>query len=126
MSESGFFAVDNRLLRPALEAELLAFRQARGRGDRVAAWTALERAHIYSQPDAWQHTRVHGIMLAYGLRLGDGREVWGQILRLAVAAIGTLLSRAPVGNTGRAEVPILQPMPVPPDIAATLEAARRH
>lgn len=47
--------------------------------------------------------------------------MFGQIVRLIVAAPGSWSGRVPVGNTGRSDVPLMQPMPVPDDLAALLE-----
>lgn len=107
-------------LRPHVERELGAGRDARRRGDVTAAWLALERAHILSQPAAWLHTRVHLAMLVLAVRTRDVRELAGQMARLAVAGVGSWLRRYPAGNTGRARVPINQPMPIPADLAALL------
>lgn len=106
--------------------EVAAYQIARTANRTVDAWAALERAHILSQPDPWLHTAVHWQMLRYGVATGDIREVVGQIARILVAGIGSMLNRAPVGNTGRSNVGIMQVMPVPPEIAAKLEAARRN
>lgn len=111
-----------RRLATFVAEELAAFRAA---GDSSAAWIALERAHILSQPGAWLHTKVHAHMLLFAVRQRDWPEVTGQIVRIAVAALGTALNRAPIGNTGRANVPIMAPMPIPPDLSAKLEAARQ-
>ncbi|SUE94918.1 Protein of uncharacterised function (DUF3703) [Mycolicibacterium tokaiense] len=83
-------------------------------------WEHLERAHILSQPDPWLHTRNHVAMLALALGQRDRREALGQLIRLVVAAPGSLSGRYPVGNTGRARVGLMSPMPVPPDLAAVL------
>ena len=66
------------------------------------------------------HLRTHGAMLAAALRRGDRREVVGQLLRLVVAAPGSLSGRYPVGNTGGADVSALQPMPIPEDLRSVL------
>ena len=105
--------------------ELASYRTHRQAGRVADAWVALERAHILSQPDAWLHTRVHLAMLAYAVVLRDWPEFRGQITRTVVAGIGSWLGRAPIGNTGRSTVPILQPMPIPPDLGAKLAQARR-
>lgn len=110
-------------LRPHVRHELAEAAAARRRGDRPAAWHHLERAHILSQPAAWLHTRVHIAMLVLAVRTRDLRELWGQVVRLSVAAIGSLLGRFPAGNTGRARVPIAQPMPIPDDLLGLLAAA---
>lgn len=67
------------------------------------------------------HVRVHLRMLAFGLRRRDPVEVFGQLLRVLVAGPGSLLGRAPLGNTGGARVGILTPMPIPEDLRAMLD-----
>ncbi|TWJ16079.1 uncharacterized protein DUF3703 [Stackebrandtia albiflava] len=84
---------------------------------------AAERAHILSQPWPWRHTRTHGVMLRLAMRDRDLVEIAGQLVRLVVAAPGSLTGRYPDGNTGRARVGIRTPMPVPADIAALLADA---
>jgi hypothetical protein len=88
--------------------------------DPARRWSHLERAHILSQPDPWLHTRNHVSMLALAVRQRDRREALGQIVRIIVAAPGSLSGRFPEGNTGRAAVGLRQPMPTPPDLAALL------
>jgi len=104
----------------ALDAEIAAYRAARRDGDAAAAWTALERAHILSQPTLRRHLRVHALMLGLALRTGDVREVAGQLARLALAPVGALTGRVPRGNTGRSNVSAFRPMPVPDDLRAPL------
>jgi len=87
------------------------------------AFAHLERAHVLGQRHAWPHTVNHWWMLKVGLRTRDAREIFGQILRIAVAGIGSLIGRAPVGNTGGANVGILTPMPIPEDLAAIFRKA---
>lgn len=110
-------------LRPHVHHELAAATAARRRHDRAAAWRHLERAHVLSQPAAWLHTRVHLAMLALAFRSIDRREVAGQLVRLAVAAIGSALGRFPAGNTGRAREPIARPKPIPADLQRILDDA---
>ncbi|RYY38006.1 MAG: DUF3703 domain-containing protein [Sphingomonadales bacterium] len=94
-------------------------------GDSGAAWWALERAHILSQPDLPMHLRVHWTMLGYAVRQRDLREVAGQTLRLALAPIGTLTGRIPVGNMGRSNVSAFEAMPIPADLSVAIEAEPR-
>jgi len=61
-------------------------------------------------------------MLAFGWRRRDRREVLGQLSRIIVAAPGSWLGRAPLGNTGGANVGILTPMSIPDDLQAILAA----
>ena len=83
-------------------------------------WRHLERAHIVSQPDPWLHTCNHAAMLTLALRQRDRREALGQVVRLIVAAPGSMTGRYPVGNTGRVEAGLLTPMAVPADLASVV------
>lgn len=85
------------------------------RDDFEAAFRHLERAHVLAQRMTGRHTFIHWRMLVAGLRCGDRREVVGQVPRI-VASI--LFSRVwvPRGNSGRARVSALKPMPVPADL----------
>ncbi|MBF6299110.1 DUF3703 domain-containing protein [Nocardia amamiensis] len=86
-------------------------------------WVHLERAHVLSQPDPWLHTRNHVAMFTLAVRQRDRREALGQVVRIIVAAPGSLSGRYPEGNTGRAGVGLRQRMPTPPDLAALLRSA---
>jgi hypothetical protein len=111
-------------VRAAIDRELAAAASAEDHADAPSArWRALERAHILSQPWAWPHTAVHWRMLRLAVGQRDRREALGQVVRLLVAAPGSLSGRYPTGNTGRASAGLLEPMPVPDDLAALLAAS---
>lgn len=103
-------------LREAFEAELGRAKVFYRQGDIERCFHHLERAHILGQRHYLPHLRSHYWMLKAGWRAGDGREVRGQLLRLAASA-GSLFGTVPIGNTGRARVHILKPMPIPEDLA---------
>lgn len=107
-------------VRNAMDVELSRACALERDGDVEAAWRALERAHILSQRWALPHLRVHAAMLGTAWRSGDGREIAGQVFRLLLAGPGSLLDRAPLGNTGRSNVGAFTPMPLPDDLAALL------
>lgn len=111
-----------RALAPLVHDELARAHGAMRARDLDAAWSALERAHILSQPSARLHTRAHWEMLVLALRSRDARETWGQWLRLAGGWLGSLVGRYPVGNSGRANVSMFAPMTMPDDLRATLAA----
>lgn len=104
-------------VRHAFEEELA---RARAEVDVDSKWGALERAHIISQQWPWPHTRSHWHMLVLAVRTRDGHELLGQLLRLAGGGIVSALGRAPTGNSGRSDIPSMQPMPLPADLAAML------
>ena len=96
----------------------------RARLDGEDAWTALEEAHILSQPWVWPHVQVHGAMLRRALRERCWGEAVGQVIRFVVAGPGSAVGRYPVGNSGRASVSMTRPMPVPPELEQLLADVR--
>ena len=62
-------------------------------------------------------------MLQMAWQQGDGREVLGQTLRLALVPLGHGLQRLPAGNTGRARVNALRPLPPSAPLVALIDAA---
>jgi hypothetical protein len=110
-------------LRAAYEAELNTASAAAGRGESQAAFHHLERAHILSQRHTGQHVRVHWLMLKLGASGRDPREVLGQLSRIVAAAVFSRIW-VPIGNTGRANVSAMKPMPVPDDLRRILAQER--
>jgi len=107
-------------LRTAYAAELSAAALAASSGDTDQAFHHLERAHILSQRHTMRHVHVHWLMLRLGASVGAWREVAGQLSRIVAAAIFSRIW-IPVGNTGRANVSAVKPMPVPEDLRNVLE-----
>ena len=99
----------------AYEQEVERADQALRRDDFDTAFQHLERAHVLAQHMTGRHTFIHWRMMVAGLRRGDGGEVLGQVPRIVAS---TLFSRlwVPRGNSGRARVSSLKPMPVPDDL----------
>lgn len=100
--------------------ELAAFRVAHLAGNITAAWVALERAHILSQPYLGPHLANHWAMLGFAVELRDWREVAGQLARLILAPLGALTGSIPIGNTGRSNVSAFKPMPIADDLRAKM------
>ena len=111
-------------IRPAIEHELKQAQQLETAGDLERAFAHLERAHVLGQQDTYWHVRVHTEMLRLGAKLGNAREVAGQVLRIAGAATKTPLGIYPTGNTGGANISPIQPLPIPKDLQAIIDAAK--
>lgn len=105
----------------AFDNELAAARNAYAKGDVKGAFARLERAHIVGQLSFGDHIVSHLWMLKVALKERDGREVFGQVLRLAATVPGHLFGWLPIGNTGGANVSPLKPMPIPADLAPYFE-----
>ncbi len=89
------------------------------------AWEKLSEAHIYSQPIAFLHVIVHFEMLKLGFKTRDLKEIRGQILRLLLAAPGSVFGHFPKGNTGRSNVSAFEEMEVPEPIRQRLVDAEK-
>lgn len=104
----------------AFQAALAQGYAALDAGDAAAAYTAFERAHVLGQPGTRTHVRSHVAFLRWAIRQRDVREIVGQVLRIAAAALFTWLWM-PRGNTGGARVSAFRPMPIPPDLSTLTE-----
>jgi hypothetical protein len=113
----------NKILKSAFNEEMQKAKSRYASGDFKSCFRHLERAHVLGQRHAWPHTVNHWWMLKVGFRLRDRREIFGQIVRILIAGLGSLIGRAPVGNTGGANVGILTPMPISDDLTAVFRKA---
>lgn len=86
------------------------------------AWHHLERAHILAQPWPREHSYVHWRMLRFGFFIKSPKEISGQIPRLLVGGVKSFVGNIPIGNTGGANVPPLQPMKIPEDLDRILKS----
>jgi hypothetical protein len=118
MSEFG------RRIRPYVEHEILAAREAESRGQPDIAFSHLERAHVLGQASTVEHVRVHWHMFLWSIRQRNSRECLGQILRIVGAALSTALGLVPQGNTGGSNVPPFKSMPIPPELASRIKEVR--
>lgn len=118
MSEFG------RRIRPYVESEFAAARQAETRGQPDVAFSHLERAHVLGQSSTVEHVRAHWHMLRWGVRQRSLPECLGQLLRIVGAATGTAVGLVPQGNTGGSNVSPFRRMPLPPELAARIEEVR--
>ena len=103
-------------LKPFFKKELLDARTAFEQGNLQQSWRHLERAHILGQPYPYHHSLVHWRMLLFGIKTKNLREIIGQLPRLLVGGVKSFVGVIPVGNTGGANVPGLQPMEIPEEL----------
>ena len=106
--------------RRLVDQEMAIHAEARAAGEMAAAWHTLERAHIIAQPYLAPHLASHRAMLGFAVEQRDWREAVGQMVRLALALLGFLTGRIPVGNTGCSNVSPFKPMPIAPDLLAKI------
>jgi hypothetical protein len=111
-----FNTVIPKYLKPFYNKELLCYKKALKGQDFSTAWYHLERSHIIGQSYPIEHTYSHWLMLQFGLMQKNNKEVFGQLMRLAVGGWKSFINHVPVGNTGGANVPPLKRMAIPNDI----------
>ena len=88
--------------------------------DLIKSWYFLERSHILGQSYPLEHTWSHWLMLRFGFKVRNFKEVLGQIPRLLVGGIKSFVGVIPAGNTGGVNVPPLRSMEIPQDLHAIL------
>ena len=101
--------------------ELKNYKSELASGNLEVAWRHLERAHILGQVWPKEHTHVHWVMMKFGFRIKNTKEILGQIPRLLIGGVKSFVGEIPVGNTGGANVPPLKPMEIPDDIKNILQ-----
>ena len=111
-------------LRDAIDAAFRAARERTAAGDAAGAFGALERAHVLGQRHTATHVHAHLAMLRQGIRRRDGREIAGQLMRLAGAALLTW-AWVPEGNTGGANVSAFKRMEIPDELRRLIEPPPR-
>ncbi len=93
-----------------------------GRGKLSEAYSHFERAHIVGQRSVVLHTISHYWFLRVGLTKRDFREISGQLVRLPLGILGSMLGVVPEGNTGGSNVSLLASLPTPEDLKPILES----
>jgi hypothetical protein len=88
-------------------------------------WLLLEAAHVVGQTRLGPHLRTHLLMFGQARRDHDWNEAAGQLFRLAIAPLGHVLGRLPIGNSGRSDISAFQPMPMRDDIAEIIVQIKR-
>ena len=94
---------------------------ARRAGRVDLCWQHLRFAHIAAQPMAWQHLKVHFLMLSLAIQTSNKREFFGQIARSLLAVPGSLSGRYPRGNPGTSDVSMFEVFEVPQELRGLME-----
>ncbi|WMS87883.1 DUF3703 domain-containing protein [Pleionea litopenaei] len=113
-----------RNIGPFVEREIAKSLEAQKKGHFDKAFSFLENAHVLGQPSTYWHIKVHYLMLVWGIKQKDFREVWGQVIRLIGAALLTAVKGVPEGNTGGSNVSPLKPMRIDPNLANIIQKAK--
>ena len=80
------------------------------------AFRHLERAHVLGQARLRWHVVSHWLMLKVALHRGEVSAALGQAIRIVLGAVGSIVGRVPLGNTGGSDVSMFRRMPIPADL----------
>ena len=109
---------------PFVTTEFALAGEARSRGNPEAEFKHLENAHVLGQGSTYWHVKAHVFMLGWAIRNNEGRELFGQLLRIIGAATKTVFGLVPEGNTGGANVSPFKVMPITPTHKAIITSAK--
>ena len=97
---------------------------ARYAADFDSEFTHLENAHILGQESTYWHVKVHILMLLWGFRNQQHKEIYGQILRVIGAATKTAIGLVPQGNTGGSNISPFKVLPIKPEFEKIIKNAK--
>jgi hypothetical protein len=80
------------------------------------AFRHLERAHILGQAQVRWHIVSHWLMLTVALHRSEVSAALGQAIRMVLGALGSIIGRVPLGNTGGSDVSMFRRLPIPADL----------
>ncbi len=111
----------NGQLKQAFETEMATAYGHFQAGDLEAAFRYLGRAHVLGQRAVAPYVRSHWLMLRIGLAHRSAIDVWGQVVRIILGALGSAAGVVPVGNTGGTDISMFARKPIAPDLAKIID-----
>lgn len=113
-------------IKPYVDVELTAAKQARKNGNYLVEFKHLENAHVLGQASTLLHTKVHVMMLFWAIRQDNTREFFGQVFRIIGAATKTAIGFIPYGNTGGSNVSPFKVLPVSSNLKTIINKANQR
>jgi hypothetical protein len=99
-------------LKFAFDSEMAIAMDLYRKGRLGQAFGHLETAHVLGQRHVVPHVVTHWWMLKIGLKRRATAEVVGQVVRIALGAIGSAVGVVPVGNTGGTNISMFKRIPI--------------
>ena len=111
----------NDKLRQAFDAAMAESIALYEQGEFARAFQHLELAHVLGQKYVVPHIATHYRMLRIGVKMRSPAQVWGQLIRIVLGALGSAVGVVPVGNTGGTNVGMFRRMPVDDRVRELME-----
>ena len=109
---------------PHVEAELRLAQLASSNNQSSKAFFHLENAHVLGQESTYWHVKVHFLMFLWAIKNTKLSECLGQAFRLVGASTKTALGLVPKGNTGGSNISPFKTLPLRPEHARAIQAAK--
>lgn len=111
----------NQAAKPHIDVKLVVYVDALLNHNEREAFSARENAHVIGQHSTYYHCLIHYKMLQHGLKNGDWKAVFEQVVRLIGAATKTAIGLVPKGNTGGTNISPIKRLPVSAENQAILD-----
>lgn len=111
----------NRTLKMAFDAEMALANRLIEAGRLDHAFRHLERAHVLGQRNVVPHVRSHWAMLRIAIKRSSISEARGQVVRIVIGALGSVVGIFPVGNTGGTDISMFRRLPIDPALTELLK-----
>jgi len=112
----------NIIIKAAFKKELNIGKQYYAQKLYYKAFPFFERSHILGQKYVVPHTISHLWMLKIGFKTKNIKEIIGQLIRIPMGIIGSLVGIVPIGNTGGSDISITKSPPIPKDLREIIES----
>ena len=110
---------------PYVESELAKAHTDYKAGNYAQAFIHLENAHVLGQESTYWHIKVHYLMMLWGIKQKNAKEILGQIIRIIGATLLTAIKGVPAGNTGGSNVSPIKVMPISPEHTNIIAMAKQ-
>jgi len=113
----------NPAQRAAFDNEITLAKERIARGELEAGFAHLERAHVVGQAFVGPHARSHWLMLKIEFRRKRAIAALGQVIRIVLGIIGSVVGIVPIGNTGGSDVSMFMRMPIAPELQKIIDGS---
>ena len=111
----------NNELKEKIADEFLDAKKQLKSKDYQKAFSGFERVHVLGQRNVYWHTVAHVYMLKIGIANRDLPEIIGQLIRIPLGVLGSLIGIVPTGNTGGSNIGLFKKMIIPKDLEKYLD-----
>ena len=106
----------NPIQRAAFSSEIAQAKRLIASGEVDEAFAHLERAHVIGQAFVIPHVTSQWLRFRIEVKRRRLPAVLGQLIRIALGALGSAVGVVPTGNTGGTDISMFKRMPIAPEL----------